>query len=248
MSFNVDSKCVHPRSWFRALMVRHRHDFVNRFYLFDENLCETKFYDVSWCQMSSLVTPDTLGSLHTCPGSFSRSLIVDDFWWISGVLRWGPLEESASHPLSSARWVPKVSYGQIVSKWRILDIDYNDVWRIFHPCRPQVLNRQSEWTISRRLFQNLEMFVKSELLESGFMKSREVKCHPWWFLILQEVSIRVLVFFLKILVISCAALEESASHPLSICKMECPKFYKCSKRAGSLSPCAGISLQWRTYP
>ena len=36
--------------------------------------------------MSSLVTPDTPGSLHTCLGSFSRSLMFDDFWWISGLL------------------------------------------------------------------------------------------------------------------------------------------------------------------
>ena len=37
------------------------------------------FYGVSWCQLSSLVAPDTLWSLHTNPGSFSRSLIFDDF-------------------------------------------------------------------------------------------------------------------------------------------------------------------------
>ena len=35
--------------------------------------------------MSSLVIPDTPGSLHVCPGSCSRSLIFDDFWWISGL-------------------------------------------------------------------------------------------------------------------------------------------------------------------
>ena len=29
--------------------------------------------------MSSLMTYDTPGRLHTCPGSFSRSLIFDDF-------------------------------------------------------------------------------------------------------------------------------------------------------------------------
>ena len=50
------------------------------------SLLQVKFYEISWCQLSSLVTPDTLGSLHTCPGSFSRSLTFDDFWWISGVL------------------------------------------------------------------------------------------------------------------------------------------------------------------
>ena len=78
-------------------------------FLFWENiLFEIKFYDVSWCQISSLVTLDTFGSLHTCPGSFPRSLFFCDFWWISGVLMWGPLKESASHPLSSAGWVPQV--------------------------------------------------------------------------------------------------------------------------------------------
>ena len=72
-------------------------------------LLEIKFYEVSWCQMSSLVTLDTPGSLHTRPGSFSRSLISDDFWYICGVFMWCPTEESASHPLSSTRWVPQVS-------------------------------------------------------------------------------------------------------------------------------------------
>ena len=42
--------------------------------------------ELSWCQMSSLVTSDALGNLHTCPGAFSRSLIFDDSWLISGVL------------------------------------------------------------------------------------------------------------------------------------------------------------------
>jgi hypothetical protein len=55
----------------------------------ENRLLEIMFYEVSWCLMSSLVTPNTQGSLHTCPGSISRSLICDDFWWISGVLMWG---------------------------------------------------------------------------------------------------------------------------------------------------------------
>ena len=35
-----------------------------------------------WCQIVSLVIPDALAHLLTCPGSFSRSLISVDFWWI----------------------------------------------------------------------------------------------------------------------------------------------------------------------
>ena len=96
MIFDVDSKCVHPRSWFRALMVRHRHNFVRILRFFNEHrLLEIQFYDVSWCQMSSLVTPHTLGSLHTCPGPFSRSLIFDDFWRI----KWYPNEEFSTWTL-----------------------------------------------------------------------------------------------------------------------------------------------------
>ena len=56
----------------------------------ENRLLEIKFYDISWCQISSLVTPDTPGSLHTCTGSFSRSLffwwILVDFWCFSGFL------------------------------------------------------------------------------------------------------------------------------------------------------------------
>ena len=60
-----------------------------------------------------MVTPDTQGSLHTCLGSFLKSLISDDFWWISGVLVC-TLEESASHPLSSAGYVSQVMHGRVI--------------------------------------------------------------------------------------------------------------------------------------
>ena len=104
--------------------------------------------------MSSLVTPDTWGSLHTCPGSFSISLISDDFWWISGVFMWCPMEESASHPLSSAGWVHQVF------KWRILDINYDDFRRRFQLCPPQVLNPTTYAEAQQRFCQNLEIFLE----------------------------------------------------------------------------------------
>ena len=50
---------------------------------------EIKCYLISWCQMSSLVTPDASADFPTCPGSISRTLISHDFWWILGVLMWG---------------------------------------------------------------------------------------------------------------------------------------------------------------
>ena len=64
-----------------------------------------------WCShvMRVLRTPShPHDECPKCPGSFSRSLIFDDFWSISGVFMWCPMEESASHPLSSVGWVPQV--------------------------------------------------------------------------------------------------------------------------------------------
>ena len=60
--------------------------FQKRASSWEFQLLENELYDVLWCQMSSLVTPDLLRSFHSCPGSFSRSFIFDDFLWISGVL------------------------------------------------------------------------------------------------------------------------------------------------------------------
>ena len=55
--------------------------------------------------MSSLVTPDASTSLLTCPGSFSRTLIFDDFWWISGVLM---RRETFAPPLPLQEGMPQV--------------------------------------------------------------------------------------------------------------------------------------------
>ena len=55
--------------------------------------------------MSSLLTSYALGSLHACPGSFSRSLIPDDLSLISGDLMWG---ECFAPPSPNARRMPQV--------------------------------------------------------------------------------------------------------------------------------------------
>ena len=122
---------------------------------------------------------NAFASLPKCSGPFSRTYIIDDFWWISGVLAnvkclsvrvfkcpsvyvskspsvhvsmWG----ECFARLSAARGVPKsdatlvntlshkVSHGQVVSKWSIFDCDYNDFWRRFQLCPPQVLNPSAD--------------------------------------------------------------------------------------------------------
>ena len=55
-----------------------------------------QLYEVSWCQISSLMIPDVFTSLQTCPGSFSQTC----FFKISGRFIVFSSEESASHPLS----------------------------------------------------------------------------------------------------------------------------------------------------
>ena len=152
---------------------------------YENRLLEIKFYDVSLCQMSSLVIPDTLGSLHTCPDSLQDHW----FWWFLVdfcVRRWG----ECFAPLSSAGWVPQVSYGQIVFKRRILDINYNDFWRTFQLCPPQVLNTTTNTETQPRFCQNLEISMRIDFLKSSFMKSSDIKYPPWWLLIPQEVSLR----------------------------------------------------------
>ena len=114
MIFNVDSNCVHPRFWIRPQMPSIRTILSKSWKSWENRLLEIKFYEVSWSQMSSLVTPNIIGSFYACLGSFSRSLISDDFLWILVFLG----EESASHTLSSAGWVPQVM---------IFDVDSNCV-------------------------------------------------------------------------------------------------------------------------
>ena len=135
---------------------------------------EIEFYEVSWRHMSSLVTPDTPGSLHLCPGSFSRSLIFDDFWWISGVLMWG---ECFAPLLLCKRSAPSFK-SQILSKWRILDSDPHDFQRRFQLCPPQVLNPTTDIVLSSYFDEIHGISGKNDFLKSRFMKSRGVKSHP----------------------------------------------------------------------
>ena len=72
-----------------------------------------------------------------------------------------------------------VSYGQIVFKRRILDIDYDDFRRRFQLCPPQVLNQSAEGETLLRFSQNLGDLQNIVFLKSSFMKSCGVKCHPW---------------------------------------------------------------------
>ena len=88
MISNVDSNCVHPRFQFRVYMWARVNISDEILKILKENsLLEIKLHDVSRCQMSPLVSSNNLGSLHACPGSFSGSLIFDDFCLISCVLR-----------------------------------------------------------------------------------------------------------------------------------------------------------------
>ena len=68
-----------------------------------------------------------------------------------------------------------------------------------------------------------------DFLKSSFMNSDDVKYCAWLFLMPKQFPMHVLVhfpdhwflmFFKWFLVFSC---DESASHPLSLCKRECPK-------------------------
>ena len=77
--------------------------FVRILQSWEFRLLEITFCEVSWCQLPSLVIPNALASLPTCPGVFSRTWISDDFWLISGVLVWG---ECFAPPLQG---VPQVS-------------------------------------------------------------------------------------------------------------------------------------------
>ena len=91
--------------------------------------------------------------------------------------------------------------------------------------------------VSQFSVQNLGNLENFYFLKSSSVKSRDVKCHPWSFLIPQEVSIRVLVHFQEycFLMISGGFLVfsglESGSHP-SYPQYECPKY-----------PCEEISIR-----
>ena len=52
-------------------------------------LLHITFYEVSWCQMQSLVTPHTSTRTQPCPGSLSRTLFSHEFLANSCVLKWG---------------------------------------------------------------------------------------------------------------------------------------------------------------
>ena len=67
---------------------------------------------------------------------------------------------------------------QILSKWRILDIDYNDFQRRFQLCPSQVLNQSTGAAPQPHFWQNIRDIENFDFLESRFMKSREVTCHP----------------------------------------------------------------------
>ena len=71
----------------------------------------------------------------------------------------------------------KVSYGQIVPKWRNLDSNPNDFRLRFQLCPPQVLNATTYAETQPRFCENLEIFMKSDFLKSSYMKSRGVKYH-----------------------------------------------------------------------
>ena len=98
---------------------------------------------------------------------------------------------------SSCKWAKTIRNqdfkNQIVSKWIILDIDYNDFQRIFELCPPQVLNLSAEDDTHPHFWQHLRILENFDFLTSSCFKSREVKCHPSTLLIPQEVSTRVLV-------------------------------------------------------
>ena len=111
MMFNVDSNCVHPRFWIRALKVRHRHDVVRILRFIWKFTSWTK---VLWRLVVSNVIPGDSWYVRKSPyvsWFIFKIIAFDDFRWISGVLMWSPLEESASHPLSSPGWVPQVRLG-----------------------------------------------------------------------------------------------------------------------------------------
>ena len=98
---NAHSICVHPQVMSQITEVNLRHGFI---IILEFLRTSTSWNQVMWSVVMSiviLVTFDTLGSLHTCSNSLSRSLVYDDIWWISGVLMWGSLEESASHDKAS---------------------------------------------------------------------------------------------------------------------------------------------------
>ena len=89
----------------------------------------------------------------------------------------------------------QVSFGRIVSTWRILDIDPDDFRRRFQLCPPQILNPTTAGDTHPQFWQHLENLEKSDFLKSRFMKSRGVKCHPWWLLMPSQGSLSVLVHF-----------------------------------------------------
>ena len=84
---------------------------------------------------------------------------------------------------------------QIVSKWRILDSYPYDFQRRFQLYPSKVVTPIAHDGEPPQFYKNLEYLEKSELLESRFMKSCDIKCYPWGFLMPQVVSLHVMVNF-----------------------------------------------------
>ena len=141
--------------------------FAKPYNSYKNQLLEIKFYDISRCQISSLMISDASASLPTCLGSFSRSLLLEKK--ISGWLWAFSCEENASHPLSLCKKeYPKFHKSEgphesmvetpfsrrFLRSYRIkmknLDIDHDDFRRTFQLCPPEVLNARTEGTISPR--------------------------------------------------------------------------------------------------
>ena len=148
--------------------------------------------------MSSLVTPDTSGSFHTCRGLFSRSLIFNDFYWISRVVRRTLLQGTSGAKHSPPGDTFQKSQGPpanwerlIFTKFPIVKSYPNEefsipitmIFNVDSNCvDPRLWFRALMVRHRHDFFKILKCLSKVTSRNQVFMKSREVKCHPWWFL------------------------------------------------------------------
>ena len=77
----------------------------------------------------------------------------------------------------------------------MLDIDPHEFRFRFQLCPPQVLNPRSEGGTPAHFARDLEDLEKISFLKSSFVTSQNLKYHPWYILMLPQLSMHIMAHF-----------------------------------------------------